>query len=99
VLVLTRKVGEAIAIGDDIKIIIMQIKGRQVRLGIKAGPATVVHREEIFQRIQSENEEASHAHPSSVDAAEGLLDGKKESVRQSPLRRMIRPKSGDGTED
>ena len=53
-LVLTRKVGEGIAIGDDVKIIVMQIKGKQVRLGIKASPSTTVHREEIYMRIQNE---------------------------------------------
>ena len=42
-LVLTRKVGEGIAIGDDVKIVVMQIKGKQVRLGIKASPSTAVH--------------------------------------------------------
>jgi carbon storage regulator len=50
VLVLTRKVGEGIAIGDDVKIVVMQIKGKQVRLGIKAAPTTTVHREEIYLR-------------------------------------------------
>ena len=58
-LVLTRKVGEGIAIGDDVKIIVMQIKGKQVRLGIKASPSTVVHREEVYQRIQDENRQAA----------------------------------------
>ena len=58
-LVLTRKVGEGIAIGDDIKVIVMQVKGKQVRLGIKAGPETVVHREEVYNKIQLENKEAS----------------------------------------
>lgn len=68
-LVLTRKVGEAIAIGDDVKVVVMQIKGRQVRLGIKAGPATVVHREEIYQKIKDENELASSASAGALDAA------------------------------
>ncbi len=65
-LVLTRKVGESIAIGDDVKIIVMQIKGKQVRLGIKAGPTTVVHREEVYQKIQEENKKASLAQRSDV---------------------------------
>lgn len=60
-LVLTRKVGECIAIGDDIKVIVMQIKGKQVRLGIKASAETVIHREEIFQKIQQENKMASQS--------------------------------------
>lgn len=58
-LVLTRKLGEAIAIGDDIKIVVMQIKGKYVRLGIKASPTTVVHREEVYVRVKDENRSAS----------------------------------------
>ena len=58
-LVLTRKIGEAIAIGDDVKVIVMQIKGKQVRLGIKASSSTMVHREEVYQKIREENKEAA----------------------------------------
>lgn len=74
VLVLTRKVGEGIAIGDDVKIIVMQIKGKQVRLGIKADPKTAVHREEVYQRIQDENKNASSADPSSLDHVTELMN-------------------------
>ena len=66
---LTRKVGEGIAIGDDVKVIVMQVKGKQVRLGIKAGPETVVHREEVYNKIQTENREASKASKADVDEA------------------------------
>lgn len=66
VLVLTRKLGEGIAIGDDIKIIVMQIKGKQVRLGIKAKPTTIVHREEIYQKIHEENKLASQIDSASL---------------------------------
>ena len=51
-LVLTRKLGESIAIGDDIKVTIIEVKGKQVRIGIEAPQQTVVHREEIYQRCQ-----------------------------------------------
>ncbi len=57
-LVLTRKVGDVIAIGDSIKIVVMAVKGKQVRLGIQADRSTVVHREEIYQRIQQETKAA-----------------------------------------
>jgi carbon storage regulator len=60
-LVLTRKLGESIAIDDHIKIIVVQIKGKQVRLGIKAPKETKIHREEVYVAIQDQNEEASHA--------------------------------------
>lgn len=58
-LVLTRRLGETICINDDIKIVIQNIRGHQVRVGISAPRDTVVHREEIYQRIQKENREAS----------------------------------------
>ena len=58
-LVLTRKLGESIAIDDHIKIVVVQIKGKQVRLGIKAPQETKIHREEIYQMIKEQNAEAS----------------------------------------
>ena len=60
-LVLTRKLGESIAIDDHIKIIVVQIKGKQVRLGIKAPQETKIHREEVYQAIQDQNTAASHS--------------------------------------
>ena len=54
-LVLTRKIGEAIAIDDDIKIVIVQIKGGNVRLGIEAPRNTKIHREEVYLAIQDQN--------------------------------------------
>jgi carbon storage regulator len=58
-LILTRKFGENIRIGDKIKIIILDVKGGQVKLGIDAPPNVAVHREEIYERIREENRRAS----------------------------------------
>jgi carbon storage regulator len=58
-LVLTRKLGESIAIDDHIKIRVVQIKGKQVRLGIEAPKETKIHREEVYLAIQDTNKESS----------------------------------------
>ena len=57
-LVLTRKLGESIAIDDHIKIRVVQIKGKQVRLGIEAPKDTKIHREEVYMAIQDQNKES-----------------------------------------
>lgn len=67
-LVLTRKLGESIAIDDNIKIVVVQIKGKQVRLGIKAPKETKIHREEVYQAIQDQNAAASQSSPESLAA-------------------------------
>ncbi len=58
-LLLTRKLGENIRIGDDVKITIVEVKGNHVKLGIDAPPSVKVHREEIYERIQEENRRAA----------------------------------------
>ncbi|MNT53746.1 hypothetical protein D3C72_1908460 [compost metagenome] len=60
-LVLTRKLGESIAIDDHIKIRVVQIKGKQVRLGIEAPKDTKIHREEVYVAIQDQNQQSTTA--------------------------------------
>lgn len=54
-LILTRRVGEALMIGENISISVLGVKGNQVRIGIDAPKDVAVHREEIYQKIQREN--------------------------------------------
>ncbi len=58
-LVLSRKKNESIKIGDDVEIVIVDIKGDQVKLGIKAPRSISVHRAEVYEEIQRENREAA----------------------------------------
>ena len=58
-LVLTRKTGESIVIGSDIRITVLEIQGRQIRLGIEAPTDVSVHRGEVYERIREENERAA----------------------------------------
>ena len=57
-LILTRRVGEALMIGDSISISVLGVKGNQVRIGIDAPKEVAVHREEIFHKIQRDGESA-----------------------------------------
>jgi carbon storage regulator len=72
-LVLTRKLGESIAIDDHIKIVVVQIKGKQVRLGIEAPKETKIHREEVYLAIQEQNKTASETSPDEAKKVAKLL--------------------------
>ena len=77
-LVLTRKLGESIIIGDEIKITLLEIKGGQARLGIEAPQDTTVHREEVFERIKAENILAASLTPDNLNILSRIWKKKKE---------------------
>jgi len=59
-LILTRRVGETVVIGDDVIVTVLGVKGNQVRIGVKAPRDVAVHREEIFERIKREDDDAGN---------------------------------------
>jgi carbon storage regulator len=60
-LILTRKLGETIRIGNEIKITVLEARGKQIRIGIDAPPDVTVHREEVYQMIKEQNILAAEA--------------------------------------
>ncbi len=72
-LILTRKLGERITIGNDIVIALLEIKGAQVKLGIEAPKGISIHRQEIYERIKRENLISSAVTASDLSEAATLL--------------------------
>ena len=72
-LTLTRKIGESVCIGDDIKIVVKEVKGKQVRLGIVAPREVYVCREELYERIHQANLGAMEPNVNILDSISGLF--------------------------
>ena len=72
-LILTRKLGERITIGDDISITLLEIKGSQVRLGIEAPKGIGIYRQEVYERIRQQNLRASQVTASDLSEADSIL--------------------------
>jgi carbon storage regulator len=73
VLILARRIGESIMIGDQVEISVVDIKGDQVKLGIRAPAQVKVYRREVYAAIQQENRAAAAAAPQTLPHLEGLL--------------------------
>lgn len=74
-LVLSRKLGEVIAIGDQISVTVIEVKDNRVRLGIDAPKDTRIYRQEIFLKVQQENRHASDWDMADVDNLVDMLGG------------------------
>jgi carbon storage regulator len=61
-LILTRRLGESIVIGDEVVVTVLGVKGNQVRMGVNAPPNVAVHREEIYERVQQEKASQGKMH-------------------------------------
>jgi carbon storage regulator len=74
-LILARRIGESIMVGDQVEISIVDIKGDQVKLGINAPSQVKVYRREVYTAIQEENRAAAAASPERLPRIEGLFEG------------------------
>jgi len=81
-LILARKPGEAIAIGDGIKIRVLEIQGGQVKIGVEAPTEVMVHREEIYLRILEENTRAATEAPEDLSSLASVFSGDKTRRKQ-----------------
>jgi carbon storage regulator len=72
-LILTRRVGETIMIGNDVTVTVLGVKGNQVRVGVSAPRDVAVHREEIFERIKHEEQDGGSDRPSKSGDGHGSL--------------------------
>lgn len=82
-LILTRRVGESVMVGDDVTVTVLGVKGNHVRVGIQAPKHVAVHREEIFERIQ---EERAQGRSPPVRQAEPLVSTEEWFARESEGR-------------
>ncbi len=76
-LVLARKINESIMIGDDIEVVVVDIKGDQIKLGIRAPRNVSVHRSEVYREIQDQNKKAAASTSKSLKDLSDLLGKKK----------------------
>ncbi|MBH23245.1 MAG: carbon storage regulator [Myxococcales bacterium] len=96
-LTLTRKIGESIRIGDEIQIVVKEIRKNQVRIGIIAPREIKIYREEVYQNIVAENREAAMANPEALDVVVSDLAPPDSDAPEEPERTptTTRPSNGD----
>ncbi len=73
-LILTRRVGESIVVGDDIVLTVFEVRGDAVRIGIEAPRTVQVNRKEVYEEIQRANEQAVSTSDDALDALRGAID-------------------------
>lgn len=98
-LILTRRVGETIVIGDDVIVTVLGIKGNQVRIGINAPKDVSVHREEIYQRIQQEKNTAPKTEEAAAIPAVTTATPPQTTVRKKRESKIVKDENKDGNKE
>ena len=80
-LILTRKLGESIAIGDEIKVTLLEVQGKQVKLGVLAPAIVPIHRLEVYEKIRKENCRAASADENDLSRISNLFINSSRSSR------------------
>jgi carbon storage regulator len=80
VLILTRRVGESIVVGDDIVLTVFEVRGDAVRIGIEAPRSVRVNRKEVYEEIQRSNEQAVSTGDDALDALRGAIEADTDSA-------------------
>ena len=86
-LILTRRIGESVRIGEDVTVTVLEVKGHLVRLGVNAPKSIAVHREEIFQRIAAETAVTKCPETAAVPELPGVRMLTRKSSRAEPGHR------------
>ena len=81
-LILTRKLGESIAIGDQIRVTLLEVQGKQVKIGVLAPPTVQIHRQEVYEKIQSENLRAAGTSEQDLQEVKRILKGSLQGSNQ-----------------
>lgn len=100
-LILTRRVGETVVIGNDVDVTVLGVKGNQVRLGVKAPREISVHREEIYKRIKDESAQPGngHAHSHANGNGNGHANGNGSARASGRVNGSHNGHNGNGAED
>ncbi|MGI5169970.1 carbon storage regulator CsrA [Spirillospora sp. CA-253888] len=83
-LVLTRRAGESLMIGDEVVVTVLEVRGDLVRVGVDAPRSVAVHREEVFRELQAANREAARADEAAVAELRRLVEGRADGGGRAP---------------